>query len=176
MGMTTKNDFVSRSFWEEKIMNSIIENFYFKTFGNINENLTVFRSLAVIYLGEYIKCFRYNKPQLIINSMSILCFNQTTFYKYDFKSNTNDEPKDYIKRIIHEMDDILKKITSKELDINDFESNFKFRLKMSIINDTCENELTTVEVEESNNLICIQNFTNTKGYLEFKDQLLKKKN
>jgi len=27
----------------------------------------------------------------------------------------------------------------------------------SIINDTCENELTIIEVEESNNLICIQN-------------------
>ncbi len=44
---------------------------------------------------------------------------------------------------------------------------FKFRLKMSIINATCENELTIIEIEESNNLICIQNLISSRlGYFE----------
>jgi len=38
---------------------------------------------------------------------------------------------------------------------------------MSIINDTCENELTIIEVEESNNLICIKNLISSRlGYFE----------
>jgi len=43
---------------------------------------------------------------------------------------------------------------------------FKFRLKMSFINDTC-NELTIIEVEESNNLISIKNLISSRlGYFE----------
>lgn len=90
IGMMSSNDYITASFLDREILFDVIQSTYFKTGSNYLNNLNSFKTLATLYVGEYIKKNRYKK-ELLTNSLRFLNRHGNHFIVYDLNAKMIEE-------------------------------------------------------------------------------------
>jgi hypothetical protein len=125
--MTSPNDFITCSFWDQELFEEVANNVFFMPSSrsssnstiNFVENIKSYKNVAFHYFASYFQKHRF-RPELFRNALRNL---GAPYLKFDSTSNQLEVPESYNQNIINKLHAIVTNYDVNK--IKDLEDNFK---------------------------------------------------